>query len=146
VHDENGEAATEGQNAKGGIVRKSKLIDWVDAKCCLWGHSMRRIYVKDQKWPESVWARICDGIPPGDFRDVRALEVHEGEALVIARMTHILTAPQYIVLFVHYVIPLPVKEKIFRLGKSRETYYDTLSRVHQKFASASGQGTLTKSA
>lgn len=127
-------------------MSRAKLIDWVDAKCCLYGRSMRRIYVREQNWPESVWARICDGVPPGDFLDTKAIEVHQGDALEIARMTHILTEKQYIQFFVHYVIPAPVKEKLFRLGKSREAYYEMLAHIHRKFANACEHGILTKSA
>lgn len=119
---------------------RHKLIDWVDAQCHSWGYSMRRIYVKDQKWPESVWARICDGIPPSDFRDQKFLEVHQGDALTMARLMHMLNERQYTGLYVHYVIPGSLKSKLWRLNKSSGAHYEMVAWVHKKFANAVEHG------
>jgi hypothetical protein len=125
---------------------RHKLIDWVDAKCRLYGCSMRRIYVKDQNWPESVWARIQDGIPPCDFSDQRFLEVHEGPALEIARLMplRVFTENQRTAIYIHYVIPGQLKQKLFRIGKKTESHYETLAGAHRKIANADEHGYLTK--
>jgi hypothetical protein len=119
---------------------RHKLIDWVDAKCSLWGISMRRIYIKQDlhnlHWPESVWGRIQDGVPPSEFTEQRFLEVHEGDALVIARLIPYLTEAQRITLAVHYVMPGMVKEKLHRIRKSREAHYEAVAWIHRKLARA----------
>lgn len=123
---------------------RHKLIDWVDAKCALWGISMRRIYINQGKhnlhWPESVWARIGDGIPPSEFSNQRFLEVHEGDALTVARLLPVLTDTQRVTLLVHYVMPGMVKEKLYRLRKSREAHYEALAWIHRKLANAVEHG------
>jgi hypothetical protein len=121
---------------------RHRLIDWVDAKCALWGISMRRIYIprKDAHWPESVWARIQDGIPPCEFSSQTFLEVHEGDALLIARLMPALTDAQRVTLFVHYVMPGMVKEKLHRIRKSREAHYEALAWIHRKLANAVEHG------
>jgi hypothetical protein len=123
---------------------RHRLIDWVDAKCALWGISMRRIYIKQHQyhlhWPESVWGRIQDGVPPSEFTEQRFLEVHEGDALEIARLLPRLTDAQRTTLLVHYVMPGLVKEKLHRMRKSREAHYEALAWVHRKLANAVEHG------
>jgi hypothetical protein len=105
---------------------------------------MRRIYIKQHQyhlhWPESVWGRIQDGVPPSEFTEQRFLEVHEGDALEIARLLPRLTDAQRTTLLVHYVMPGLVKEKLHRMRKSREAHYEALAWVHRKLANAVEHG------
>jgi hypothetical protein len=125
-----------------GAGMRHRLIDWVDAKCWSWGLSARRIYLnsQDRHWPESVWARIQDGIPPSEFADQRFLEVHEGDALTIAKLLPVLTEPQRVTMIVHYVAPGPLKQKLFRIGKHASSHYEMLAWVHRKLANAVEHG------
>jgi len=115
---------------------RGQLIDWIDAKCRTWGFAERRLCMKHEGWPESVWARIVDGIPPGNFAHQKFAEVFVGDALEIARVWRVCTERQQVVLFTHYVIPAHVKTKLHKLKLSRETYYDHLRSAHRKMAGA----------
>src|SRR2546421_11933381 len=106
---------------------RAHLIDWVDARARLWGIAKRRLDLKLENWPESVWARIRDGVPPESFREQHFAEVFEGDALIFRRSLIALTAKQYRQIYVHYVIPLAIKEKIAGIGQSRENYYKVLA-------------------
>lgn len=113
-----------------------KLIDWVDARCQLWGITKRRIDLRLENWPESVWARIRDGVPPESFRSQRFPEVFIGDALIARQAMRVLTDKQYCHVYTHYVIPVSTKTKIEKLGHSRENYYSTLASCHRKLANA----------
>ena len=113
-----------------------RLIDWVDARGRLWGIARRRLDLKLEDWPESVWSRIRDGVPPENYREQHFLEVFEGDALLFRRALTVLTAKQYCHTYTHYVIPVSIKQKIQKLGHSRENYYNTLCDAHRKLASA----------
>jgi len=110
------------------------LIDWVDAAGRLWGRVRRRIDLQHEKYPESVGARIQDGIPPDDFRDQKFMEVYEGDALRFRLALKALNENQWRHVYVHYVIPVGVKEKVFRMGRSKANYYQTLATAHRRMA------------
>ena|SRR2546421_6124026 len=124
---------------------RAHLIDWVDARARLWGIAKRRLDLKLENWPESVWARIRDGVPPESFREQHFAEVFEGDALIFRRSLIVLTAKQYCHVYAHYVINVQIKVKIERMGHSRENYYDTLCNAHRKLARDMGSFTQSSS-
>jgi hypothetical protein len=92
--------------------------------------------LKRENWPESVWARIQDGIPPDDFRDQKFPEVFEGDALKFNIALLVLTEHERGRIYVHYVIPVGVKEKMFRLGQDKSSYYRFIAHCHRRLANA----------
>lgn len=126
-------------------MMRHRLIDWVDSRCRLWGLARRHLDLKLESWPESVWARIRDGIPPESFAERNFPEVFTGDALLVRRAIPALTDRQRAHIYVHYVVPVPTKEKILRLGHSRENYYQMLAASHRRLANMMDY-TLTKSA
>jgi hypothetical protein len=110
------------------------LIDWVDAAGRIWGHTRRRLDLKLEPWPQSVGARIQDGIPPESFVAPRYPEVFTGEALRFNLAFQRLSERHRRRIYVHYVIALPAKQKIAILHVSRASYYAYLATCHRRIA------------
>ncbi len=129
---------------------RNKLIDWVDARCVSWGLAMRRLHcprlpgAHEHGWSESVSGRIKDRIPPSTFSDRRPMEHLHGDALLVARALYALCqhhpSPMTINrrehLYVHYVIPGKVADKILAMGRSRENYYEHVGAANRVLANA----------
>jgi DNA-directed RNA polymerase specialized sigma24 family protein len=111
-----------------------KLIDWVDARGRTWGDARRKLDTGQEKWPESVWSRIQDGVPPTDYRDQKFPEVFTEEVLRFNIAVQKLPNAPRGILYTHYVITIPARKKASMLKISHTTYYARLARAHIRVA------------
>ena len=127
------------------------MIDWINWKLKAWGYAKRKLLLAPERWPQSVSGRLVEEGPGAASRDGlrRDIEVFRGDALEAAvairraldlrRLTH----RQYEVLFVHYVIPGPTKNKPQHLGLSHKVYYEHIRAAHRNIEPMFGGESFT---
>lgn len=113
---------------------------WAEMCLRIWGAEVRRHWtVRDQGWPpKSHLARMIEIGFTGNARgrvEQFCPEWLSKRALIVARSMQALRAPQRTILGVHYVVPLPAKDKWPRLRMKRATYYERLSVAKSQITS-----------
>ena len=126
------------------------MIDYIDARCQDWGHSIRAIYIGKDGWPsrsvigklrdEGVLGASCDKLTQ-HYR-----EVLTGERLETGNAIKQLSEHDRAILFVHYVVIGKGKVKAARLNVSRKTYYEYVNRAQGHLAVTLASGGYKKTA
>lgn len=114
------------------------MIDWINWKLKSYGYAKRRLLTCKENYPQSIAGRIVTEGPGAASHDgpKREMEVFTGDALEAAVAIHRaleakkLTDRQYEVIFVHYVVPGPTKNKPQDLGICTKVYYDIIRAAH----------------
>jgi hypothetical protein len=110
------------------------MIDHIHHRCITWGRRIRQIYLGKDGWPSrSILGKLSEEgvLGASATRLVQSYsEVLTGEALETACAIKVLDEESREVLFVHYVVIGKGKTKAYRLGISRDTYYERLHRAH----------------
>lgn len=116
------------------------MIDWIHAKCKVWGAQVRWVNSGKDGWPSrTTIGRMIEegalGASTGRFSQFLP-EVLNPEALEINNAIKKLAETHREILFIHYVVLGKGKVKAGHLGIEKSVYYDRIDRAQTHLITA----------